>query len=38
EQSEITFNYIAISAAYSLCYAAAILLLAIAFFQRRQVG
>lgn len=38
EQSEITFNYIAVSALYSSCYAAAILLLAIASFQRRQVG
>lgn len=38
EQSEITFNYIAVSAAYSFCYASAILLLAIASFQRRQVG
>lgn len=38
EQSEITFSYIAISAAYSFSYAAAVLLLAIAFFQRKQVG
>jgi len=38
EQSEITFNYIAVSALYSFCYAGAILLLAIASFQRRQVG
>ncbi len=38
EQSEITFNYIAVSAVYSFCYAGAILLLAIASFQRRQVG
>ncbi len=38
EQSEITFNYIAVSALYSFCYASAVLLLAIASFQRRQVG
>ena len=38
EQSEITLNYIAVSALYSFCYATAILLLAIASFQRRQVG
>jgi len=38
EQSEITFNYITVSALYSFCYASAILLLAIASFQRRQVG
>jgi ABC-type Na+ efflux pump permease subunit len=38
EGSTVPVKYIAISAAYALCYAAGILSLAIALFQRRQVG
>ena len=38
EGSEVPLKYIIISAAYALSYTTAILLLAIAFFQRRQVG
>ncbi len=38
EGSQIPFQYIAISSCYALCYSGAVLLLAIAFFQRRQVG
>ncbi len=38
EGSEVPVKYIVISASYALCYTAAILLLAIALFQRRQVG
>jgi len=38
EGSEVSVKYIVISASYALCYTAAILLLAIALFQRRQVG
>jgi len=38
EGSEVPLKYIAISASYALCYTAGILALAIALFQRRQVG
>jgi hypothetical protein len=38
EGSEVPFRYILISASYALCYAAGILALATALFQRRQVG
>ena len=38
EGSEVSVKYITISASYALCYTTAILLLAIALFQRRQVG
>ena len=38
ESSEVSVKYIIISASYALCYTTAILLLAIALFQRRQVG
>ena len=38
EGSSVPIKYIVISASYALCYTAAILLLAIALFQRRQVG
>ncbi|MCX5637451.1 MAG: ABC transporter permease subunit [Planctomycetota bacterium] len=38
EGSTVPFKYILISAAYALCYAAGILSLAVALFQRRQVG
>jgi hypothetical protein len=38
EGSEVPLKYIAISASYAICYTAAILALAIALFQRRQVG
>lgn len=38
EGSVVPFKYILISASYALCYAAGILALAIALFQRRQVG
>ena len=38
EGSVVTLKYIIISASYALCYTTAILLLAIALFQRRQVG
>ena len=38
EGSEVPLRYILISGSYALCYTAAILLLAIALFQRRQVG
>jgi len=38
EGSEIPLKYIAISASYALCYTTAILAVAIALFQRRQVG
>jgi len=38
EGSVVPVKYILISASYALCYTTAILLLAIALFQRRQVG
>lgn len=38
EGSQVPVKYIVISASYALCYTAAILALAIALFQRRQVG
>ena len=38
EGSEVPLKYILISASYALCYTAGILALAVAFFQRRQVG
>lgn len=38
EGSEVPIKYILITASYALCYTTAILLLAIAVFQRRQVG
>ena len=38
EASEVPLKYILISASYALCYTTAILFLAIALFQRRQVG
>jgi ABC-type transport system involved in multi-copper enzyme maturation permease subunit len=38
EGSQVPAKYILISASYALCYTTAILALAIAFFQRRQVG
>jgi len=38
EGSEVPVKYIVISASYALCYTTAILALAIALFQRRQVG
>ncbi|MFQ6034613.1 MAG: ABC transporter permease [Sedimentisphaerales bacterium] len=38
EESVVPLKYILISASYALCYTAAILALAIALFQRRQVG
>jgi ABC-2 type transport system permease protein len=38
EGTVVPFKYLVISASYALCYAGAILALAIALFQRRQVG
>ena len=38
EGSKVPFKYILISASYAVCYAGAILALAVALFQRRQVG
>ncbi|MFZ2148424.1 MAG: hypothetical protein WAV28_14510 [Sedimentisphaerales bacterium] len=38
EGSQVPVKYIVVSASYALCYTAAILALAIALFQRRQVG
>ena len=38
EGSVVPIKYVLISACYALCYTTAILALAIAFFQRRQVG
>ena len=38
EGSEVPLKYLVISASYALCYTIAILSLAIALFQRRQVG
>jgi ABC-2 type transport system permease protein len=38
EGTVVPFKYIVVSASYALCYAGAILALAIALFQRRQVG
>ncbi|MFA5252970.1 MAG: hypothetical protein WC454_10360 [Phycisphaerae bacterium] len=38
EGSEVPLKYILISASYALCYTTGILALAVAFFQRRQVG
>ena len=38
EGSQVPVKYIVITASYALCYTAAILALAIALFQRRQVG
>jgi ABC-type Na+ efflux pump permease subunit len=38
EESAVGLKYILISASYAICYTAAILALAVAVFQRRQVG
>lgn len=38
EGTEVPLKYILISASYALCYTIGILALAVAFFQRRQVG
>jgi len=38
EGSKVPIKYIAISASYALCYTTAVLALAVALFQRRQVG
>jgi len=38
EGSEVPLKYILISASYAVCYTIAILSLAIALFQRRQIG
>jgi len=38
EESRIPLSYILVSASYAVCYSAAILALAVAVFQRRQVG
>ena len=38
ESSKVPLKYIAISASYAFCYTTAILALAVALFQRRQVG
>jgi len=38
EGSEVPLKYILISGSYAVCYTAAILMVAIALFQRRQVG
>jgi ABC-type transport system involved in multi-copper enzyme maturation permease subunit len=38
EGSSISFNYVFMVAGYTLCYTLAVLALAVAFFQRRQVG
>jgi hypothetical protein len=38
EGTVVPFKYLIVSASYALCYAGAILALAIALFQRRQVG
>lgn len=38
EGSDVPLKYVAISASYALCYTGAILALAVALFQRRQVG
>jgi len=38
EGSNVPFRYILITASYALCYTAGILALAVALFQRRQVG
>ena len=38
EGSEVPLKYVIISASYAVCYTTAILLFAIALFQRRQVG
>jgi hypothetical protein len=38
EGSDVPFRYVLIGGSYALCYAAAILALAVAVFQRRQVG
>jgi ABC-2 type transport system permease protein len=38
EGSQVPLKYIIISASYALCYIIAVLLIAIALFQRRQVG
>jgi len=38
EGSIVPFKYILLTASYALCYAAGILALAVALFQRRQVG
>ena len=38
EGSEVPLKYVAICASYALCYTIAILALAVALFQRRQVG
>ena len=38
EEKTVPLKYIGITASYALCYSTAILALAIAVFQRRQVG
>jgi hypothetical protein len=38
EGSQVPLKYILITASYALCYTTAILALAIAVFQRRQIG
>ena len=38
EGSQVPVKYIVITASYALCYTTAILALAIALFQRRQIG
>jgi len=38
EGSEVSIIYILIGVSYAVCYTAAIILVAIALFQRRQVG
>jgi len=38
EGSDVPLRYVAIGASYALCYTAGILAVAIALFQRRQVG
>ena len=38
ENSKVPLKYIAITASYAICYTGAILALAVAIFQRRQVG
>ena len=38
EESRVTLKYIFATASYAICYIGAILALAVAIFQRRQVG
>ncbi|HUW20555.1 MAG TPA: ABC transporter permease subunit [Sedimentisphaerales bacterium] len=38
EESRVTLKYIVLSASYAFCYATAMLAVAVALFQRRQVG